>query len=263
MTRTALSVGLLWWVVATTSLASPQTTIGMTAAELVSKITREWPKSSSYRVRATLTRSATGSGARDVRQLLIKRHRDRTSSKVSFEQLWPKDGEGRTLVLDNTPDRPPQGFVYDAGAVTRLTSRHFTDRFFGSDLLIDDLVERFWSWPAPRLVGEESIGEYRCGIVEFRPPAAASYSRITAWLSPDLALGLRFQQFGPDNKPVKKIEGYRILKVGDRWAAGIVTVEPADGKSRTVLEATKYESDPALSVDDFTAEAIRRSAARR
>ena len=238
---------------------------GMTADQLVARVTRQTRPSSSYRIRATLTKTIAATGSRDVHQLLIKRHRDRRGAHVLFEQLWPTEGAGRTLVLDNTHGRPAQGFLYEGGRVIPLTPQRFGARFLDSDLLIDDMVERFWSWPAPRLVGEEAVGEHRCAIVEFRPaPATATpYSMIRAWISPDLLIGLRIQQYGSDGRMVKQIDGYRILKVDDRWVAGIVSVEPADGRSRTVIEATKYEADPTLTAEDFTIDAIRRSASAR
>ena len=66
---------------------------------------------------------------------------------------------------------------------------------------------------------------------------------VRTWVAPDLALGLRIQVWGRPGGLAKTIGFYRILKFGDRWVAGIVTVEPTDRMSRTVLEGVKGERD--------------------
>lgn len=216
------------------------------------------PQSTSFSARATLTRTETGSGVKHVRQLLIKGHRDAGQSTMLYQQVWPGESPGPTLVVEDAGDHPPQGFLHQSGRAVQLTVPMLADQVFDSDLTIEDLTQSFWDWPSREIVGEEAIGEYRCAIVEFRPGpnTPTEYSLVKVWLSSELAVALRVEQFGQDGELIKRIGLYRILKLNDRWLPAIVTVEPADGQSRTVLEGVGFESDLHLTANDFGIDAI-------
>ena len=130
----------------------------------------------------------------------------------------------------------------------------FAERFFDSDLTLEDLAEAFWLWPSRTVVGQEAIGEYQCVIVELRPPAGAetAYSSVKAWIAPDIAVALRVETFGADGHLAKRIGLYRVTRVGERWVPTILTVEPAAGRSRTVIEGARVEQDLHLHPIDFT-----------
>ncbi len=265
MTRTAACACLLALVAIDskpTAFRAPALT--MTADQLVAKVVGA-RTTAGFRVRAKLTRMTPGTNVTDVRQLLIEGRRDRKNQTMRYQQIWPKEVAGRALVVADAGDHQISGFQYQSGRVTRLTARMLANQFFDSDLRLEDVAEGFWYWPSHTIVGEEAVGEYSCVIVDFRPGPGTptAYSRIKAWVSPDLAIALRVEQFGPGGRPVKQIALYRVLKVDQRWLPTIMTVEPADRRSRTVIEGVKYESDVHLSASDFTVEAIRKSARAR
>jgi hypothetical protein len=239
--------------------ASQSASAALTAEQLVASVLEaETPGMSA---RATLTRTATGSKVSQVRQLLIKGRRARTGSMASYQQLWPAQAGGRALVIRTNAVHQPSGFVYESGKVTPLSSETLASPFFDSDLRVEDVVEGFWHWGAPKIVGEESIGQYRCTIVDFHPgpDVKTAYSLVKAWISPELAIALRVETFGPDGRLVKRLGMYRVLKVGKRWLPAILTVEPADGASRTVLEGVKIQTDLHLTAADFTIASLKRA----
>ena len=183
-----------------------------------------------------------------------------TWGRFSIGSSGPSLPAARALVVEDTGDHRLRGFQYEAGTVTPLADGMLGDRFFGSDLRIEDLAEDFWFWPSRTLVGEEAVGEHQTVIVDLRPGPGTltTYSRVKAWLSPDLAIGLRMEQYGRDGHLAKRVGLYRILKVNDRWMPGIITVEPGDGRSRTVIEGVKFEQDVNLRPEDFTVAGVKR-----
>ncbi len=229
------------------------------AEQLVARVL-DARRTAGFQVRATLTHTKDGQGT--VRQLVMKALRERDQVTTLYELVKPADVAGRTLVIRAAGQRQPSGFLYQSGKVTRLTPATLAQPFFDSDLRIDDLAEVFWFWPSPRTVGVEEIGEYRCAIVEFRPKAASAaptpYSLVKAWVSPDLLVALRIEQFGLDERLVKRIDLYRVLKIDQRWWPTLLTVEPAHGRSRTVIEGTEMKSKLRLSDADFTIGEIRK-----
>jgi hypothetical protein len=218
-----------------------------------------------FRFNATLTRSVTGSGRKDVRQLVVTWLRDRRGTSVLYRQAWPVVAGGRAVVISKTGDRRLHGFLYEGGRATPLTDAQSSTRFFDSDLLLEDLAENFWYWTLRTRVGEEAVGAHACVIVNLRPPAGygGAYSSIKAWLSPELSIALRLDQFGRDGPLAKRISLYRELRLNDRWVPAIATAEPADGRTRTVFEGTKYEPLAGLSAADFTTAAVRKAVAAR
>ena len=62
---------------------------------------------------------------------------------------------------------------------------------------------------------------------------------------------------GRDGKLRRTIASERIVKQSNQWVAGRLIVTPADGRTRTVIEGSKYERDLTLPASAFTVEAIK------
>jgi hypothetical protein len=212
-----------------------------------------------FRVHATMTVTRTGERPL-VRQVQITARRSPSRADWLYQQLWPAGDGGRALVLEDRGDHRLNGFEYRQGRARRLASRMFGDRFFESDLTLEDLAETFWFWPSRTLVGQEAIGEYACTIVQLRPAAGAptAYSSVKVWIAPDLSVALRVEAFGRDGRLVKRIGLYRVMKVRERWLPTILTVDRADRKSRTVLEGSRVDQDLHLRAADFSLAAVKK-----
>jgi len=83
---------------------------------------------------------------------------------------------------------------------------------------------------------------------------------VRTWIAPDIALPLRVEKFGPDGRLIKRITAERIMKRKDKsWAAANLIIEPADGRTRTVLEGSRATLDLEIPEADFTVEKIKAS----
>ena len=216
-----------------------------------------------YRIRATLT-ATSGGQMKAARQLLILGRRERAGTWTFYQQLWPEERGGRALVIVPAGPHQLNGFIHRAGRVTPLSDRLQGAAFFDSTFTLEDVAERFWEWPLRTRTGEESIGEYRCTIVDVRPApgTATQYGFMRAWIAPDIAMALRVDEFGKDGKLVKRIELFRPARLEDRWVPTLVTVESPDRRSRSVIEGSKEDPDPTLTRADFTIASVARRLAR-
>lgn len=239
--------------------AAATSAVPLTADQLVARVV-EVRRATGFRIRAALTHTSLGANVPDVRQLLIKGRRTPTGSTVLYQQLWPAVTGGRALVIDLRENHRLSGFQYESGRVTSITEQMLGLPFFDSDVRLEDVAETFWYWPSRQTAGEEFIGEDRTAIVELRPGPATptTYSLVKTWLSPDRAVALRAQMFGRDGRLLKQVGFYRLLKVGDRWVPAIVTVEPVDRQSRTVIEGVKIESVAPMPSTEFSVAAVRK-----
>jgi hypothetical protein len=212
------------------------------------------------RFRATLTTTNMQTKAKAVRQLIVTARRSPTRSTTLYRVAWPPEASNDAWVIEDTGDHLLKGFRYEAGKFTALTTKNRPDRFAGSDLTLEDLEFAFWFWPTQVATGAEAVGEYDCTIVESRPAAgrAAGYARVKSWIAPALSVPLRIELFDADGQLAKRLGMYRILLLGDRWMPTLLTVEPRDGRSRTVIEGVRYEPGLAVTDADFSKESAQR-----
>ena len=263
MTRRAASIGVLALLAMAFGPAAPRAADPpMTADQLVAQVIRA-RISTGFRLRVTLTRLTPGSKDTQIRQLLIKGRRDRERATVLYQVLWPTE-LASALVIRDPGDHQPAGFLYRSGRATPLTANMLNDSFIDSDLRLEDLAEEFWYWRSRKIVGEETVDEHRCTIVELRPArdTATAYSLIKAWIAPELGLPLRVEQFRRDGRLAKHIVLRRVAKQGKRWLPTLITIEPSDGRARTVLDGVKSEHDLQFPAAAFTVDAIRKSLQR-
>jgi hypothetical protein len=230
------------------------------ARQLIAKVL-EASRTSGLRVRSKLIVTTANPERREVKQLLIKGRNDGKVMVTLYQILWPAEAKGQSLLVEKR-ENSVSGFLFEPpDTVRKLTFNLMTQSFFGSDLAIEDLAEDFWDWPSQKIVGQETIKEKLCAIVESRPPpdASTSYSLIKTWIAPELALPLLIEKYGKNRRLVRRITADRIMKVNDRWTAATIIVDLAGG-GRTILEGSKSERDLDLPAADFTLEAVKREA---
>jgi hypothetical protein len=229
------------------------------ARQLMAKVVAA-NRTTGFRVRSKLIVTTANSDHREVKQLLIKGRDDGKSTMTLYQILWPPELKGQSLLIEKR-ENSISGLLFEPpDTVKKLSFALMTQPFFGSDLAIEDLAEDFWDWPSQKIVGEETIKEKLCTIVESRPPAeaATSYSLVKTWIAPELALPLRIEKYGKNRRLVRRITADRVMKVHDRWTAATISVDLAGANSRTILEGSKSERDLDLPAADFTLEAIKR-----
>jgi outer membrane lipoprotein-sorting protein len=229
------------------------------ARQLMAKVV-EASRTSGFRVRSKLIVTTANSDHREAKQLLIKGRNDGKTATTLYQILWPSELKGHSLLIEKSGSAV-SGFLFEpTDTVKKLSFTLMTQPFFGSDLAIEDLAEDFWDWPSQKIVGEETIKEKLCTIVESRPPAdaATSYSLVKTWIAPELALPLRVEKYGKNRRLVRRITADRIMKVHDRWTAATIIVDLDGANTRTILEGSKADHDLDLPAADFTLEAIKR-----
>ena len=236
---------------------------GPTASQLAAKVL-EAQETTGFRVRARLVHGPAGAEKPEVLQLLIKGRREGETTQLLYQVLWPAASKGRALVVTRAPGKAAAGFLFEPPATQRpLTPELLRQPLFGTDFLVEDVVEEYWSWPDQRLAGEEKVLDRRCQILESRPRsgAATACTLVRSWIAPDLALPLKVEKFGKDGALLRRFTAESLVRQGERWAAAKVTVVPAGGRTRTVLEGSKSERDLVLPAADFTVEALRKACA--
>jgi hypothetical protein len=214
-----------------------------------------------FRIRAKLTRRTDDRPDAEVsRPLLITGRREGRRTAVVYEEPGSRGRPGRAVLVEDHGDHRPFGTRIEDSAAAPLGAPGMMAPFFDSDLSIEDVFEGFWYWRSHTITGHETLDRRRCVVIEFRPDPGTQthYTRVVAWIASDLVLPLRIELFGPDGGREKRITAGRIVKRDGRWSAARLIVEPAGGRTRTVLEGTRFERDLVLPASQFTIDAILR-----
>ncbi len=247
------------------SLSAGAVPPSLTAEQLIAKV-EQARRTSGFRIRARLIRTTAGSKKPEIQQLLIKGRRQGEAAQVLYQVLWPKADAGRALLVETSADGKVSGFLFDPpGAPVPLAPSTMALPLFGSDLAVEDVAEAFWRWPSQVLAGEAMVSGRPCQILESRPGAGdtGGISFVKSWIAPDLALPLRIEKFGRDGRLAKSFVAAKIVKESaGHWAAAILVIEAADGRSRTVLEGSRSDRDIDIPAEQFKMEAVNPPAAK-
>jgi len=232
----------------------------LTADQLIAKVEAA-QKTSGFRTRARLVKTAPDSKTQEVMQLVIKGRREGEAIRTLYQVLWPKRAMGQALVVETSADGSVSGFLFEPpDRQIPLTPKVMPQPLFGTNVTVEDVAEAYWHWPHQKLVGEENVAGRRCLILESRPGAgtATGYSLVKSWIAPDIALPLMVEKYGKDGTLLKRFVAAKVVKQSPgSWAAAILVVDSMGGRGRTMLEGTKSDRDIDIPAEQFTLGALK------
>jgi hypothetical protein len=125
--------------------------------------------------------------------------------------------------------------------------------FMGTDFSYGDLDRRDLRESRPRLKGEETLGKYRCWVLELTPTAAeATYARVELWVRQDNFVPLRTTMYNRAGVHLKTLTTQEVRRVGGRWfiTRSLMHHHPQNRKTELVIEKIVPRTD--IADDEFT-----------
>ena len=228
-----------------------------TAKELLEKVVAgRHTTGFTARGRMVITRPST---ADRTIQFLIKGHQAGAAKDFLYLALYPAADKGRAVVAHKDAAGAITGFVREPDGKTQpLTAARQKQPLFGSDLTIDALTEDFWTWPAPKIIGQAPVCRRDCQIIDTRPPKGSDseYALVRLWVSPEASLPLRIEMYGADNKLLKRTECRNLVKSGGHYSMEKLTIESPVTGQQTLIDFSKGARDVDVPAADFTVEGI-------
>jgi hypothetical protein len=152
--------------------------------------------------------------------------------------------DSRFLFYDHGARRDDQ-FMYlpFMKRVVRLTEKTRREPFLGSTFYVDDMIDRELDDFTYRFVGEDTVHQRACKLVEATPkdPAAEAYSRAIFAIDPVDLVVMRAQLFDHDGKLQKIQTTETIEKIDGYWTPRLQTMENVQDSEKsqlTTLETT-------------------------
>lgn len=137
--------------------------------------------------------------------------------------------------------------------IVRLSDQTRREPFLGSTFFVDDLVERPIDDFRYRFVGEETIGQRVCRLVEVTPihPEQEPYGRIVAAIDPTDLVVLRGQLYAHDGSLYKVHTVARLEKIDGYWTPTEQVMDNVHDRTSSRLVATSTEYDAPIGDEIF------------
>lgn len=242
------------WVANAESPAAPLPDV----AEIIAKV--RGADSRSFTARARVETASQNGEDSTKAQVLLKGRRTAARTDFLIVALWPAARKGEGLLLRREGGGDFTGFVLEpGGGMHPLGSGGLREPLFGTRLTAETFAEPIWEWPSHKVVGIESVGREECYLVESREkPGAKEFVRT--WISREKWTPVRVAVFS-GTKLDREIRFERLLRRpgGHYVPAEIEMIEMTDDGSpgrKTTIDFSRGDSDPDLSDDDFTPEAV-------
>jgi len=130
--------------------------------------------------------------------------------------------------------------------IVRLSDQTRREPFLGSTFFVDDLVERPIDDFTYAFVGEETVGQRPCRLVEIKPihPENEMYGRVVAAIDPTDLVVVRGQLYAHDGSLFKVETVDTIEKIDGYWTPREQTMKNVhdDTSSRLVTTQTQYNA---------------------
>jgi Outer membrane lipoprotein-sorting protein len=214
-------------------------------------------------IRAKLVVTDAATNEHHSAQLRVKVRRDDDCTRLLYLVLWPRLYRGQALYFERTRDGTVTGFLFEPpDQVTPLTQALLSRSFLDSDLSVEDLAEDFWRWPSPAISGEETVKGDPCKIIDLHPPPGlkTSCSLVRAWISARKAAPLRLEKFGSDGSLSKRFVVEKVVRQDKVWTPVTTTIQVPNRTRETTLEISNGDRDIEIPLEEFSLEAIRKSA---
>lgn len=213
------------------------------------------------RIKITVVDAPTG--GRRAAQILVKRRRDGSMTRILYQVLWPASHQGEALYLEKAGAGAASGFTFTPPeSMQPLTPDLLGRPYLDSDLSFEDLAEDYWQWPSQEVVGEETINGDLCAIIISCPPPGLTteYSLIRTWVSIDKTLPLRIEKMGRDRHLRKWFAVQKAAHHDHAWVPVITLVQSADRSRQTTIEFSRASRTAEIPVEDFSLENIKKLA---
>jgi hypothetical protein len=213
-----------------------------------------------YTLRARLVTSVRGREAPSTVQVRALGWRRDGTARTLYQALWPAAVKGRAVSFESEAGRFVSGLLFQPpDTVTPLSEDLLGTPLFDSELTAEDLVEDFWSWPAPSGTAPGVVNGQSCQVVELRPPAGtrSAYALVRACISDAKALPLLVEKLDGEGRTVRRFRVEKAVKRDGRWAPARLAIEDPVRQRTTMVEVTRGERDLVVALAEFSVARIK------
>ncbi len=199
-------------------------------------------------------------GSERVRRFRVSVKTDGSARKSLIRFLSPPDIEGTGfLVLESKPGDTEQ-FLYLPALKRsrRIATVQKSQSFVNSDFSYEDLERRAVDASQHRVIGEETLGNVPCWVLESTPleTPPSQYGMVRVWAAKEFWVPLRIHYFDKKGQHIKNYEVRNLKQVQGIWTEMEVVMENLKDGHRTILKTLSINYNTGLDDNAFTVQAL-------
>jgi hypothetical protein len=221
-------------------------------ADLAASLRAKEQGSSFVRIRMQL-----GGGENQVLQVQIKSRVSDATSDIVYQILFPKERKGESVLLHRSGEKF-SGSTLTGNTVKPIGANQMKQSLFGTDLSYEDIIDNPFRWSQQSIVGNESLDNTPCQILESKPGSghSSSYASVKTWIDPKRLVPIRVEKYDSSGKVVRRINITRILLDGsDSLPADLKVYGPRGGV--TAIMGSRIKRGVNYPDTEFTADGLK------
>lgn len=201
-------------------------------------------------------------GQKRVRQLDISVLEKTGTRSVLLRFTSPADIQGTGFLAIEDGQGETAQFLYlpALNRTRRIVSGQKNRSFVNTDFTFEDMERRPVDGFEHAIVGDETINNVRCWIMESRPKTGtdSQYTSARTWVAQDILLPLRTDFYANGETPIKRYTVLQIENIQNIWTETKVAMEDLISGHKTTLETTNIQYNTGISDSIFTQQALER-----
>ena len=205
---------------------------------------------------------APASGQKRVRQLNISVLEKNGARSTLLRFISPADIQGTGFLAVEDGQGGTDQFLYlpALNRTRRIVAGQKSRSFVNTDFTYEDMERRPVDDSEHIIVGDESLNNVQCWIMESRPKAGtdSQYSMVRTWVARDMLLPLRVDFFTGADTPIKRYLVLQLENIQDIWTETKVVMEDLHSGHKTIMETNKIQYNTGVSDSTFTQQSLER-----
>jgi outer membrane lipoprotein-sorting protein len=201
-------------------------------------------------------------GQKRVRQLNVSVLEKNGARSTLLRFTSPADIEGTGFLAIEDGQGETAQFLYlpALNRTRRIVAGQKGRSFVNTDFTYEDMERRPVDDSDHVLVGEESLNNVQCWIMESRPKTGtdSQYSMVRTWVAQDMLLPLRVDFFTGGDAPSKRYLVLQLENIQDIWTETKVAMEDLHSGHKTIMETNKIQYNTGVSDSTFTQQSLER-----
>ncbi len=183
-----------------------------------------------------------------------------SARKALIRFLSPADIEGTGFLSVEAKPGETEQFLYLPALkrARRIASSQKSMSFVNSDFTYEDMERRPVDDSHHRLVGEETVNNIPCWVLESVPleTRPSQYGLVRAWIAKESFIPLRLHYFDKNSTLIKTYEVLTLEKIQDIWTETDVVMQNLKDKHQTGIKTLSVRYNTGLGDDAFTVRAL-------
>ncbi|MBK5201472.1 MAG: outer membrane lipoprotein-sorting protein [Spirochaetaceae bacterium] len=230
------------------------------ADQVIDKVyNRATPTDQSGELIMTLENSQGDQRIRTIEQDIQEKESE--TKKIMFFTA-PADVRGTSFMSfsnDNNANDDQWIYLPALKKVKRISSGSSNDYFMGSDFTYDDMGERLPSEDTHSIIGEETINNIHCIVIESIPhDSGYMYSKTITWVSDEYWIGMKKEFYDEDNDLLKTLTVSKYEKINDYWMITSSEMNNIQKEHKTLIQLNNLVLDSGIQDSIFSTRTMTR-----